>query len=77
MKNNNSKIIITLPLKKILEDFDIRRQSFYAINSKYKIFKKEAFGTYSTKMVVYQEIKNFYKAKSKTKRRGLCSWKHE
>lgn len=60
MKNNKK---IMLPLAKILDDFGIKRQSFYAINKKYEVFKKEKFGYYSTKIQAYEKIKEYYQAK--------------
>lgn len=69
MKNKKK---ITVPLSKILEDFGIRRQSFYALNKKYRVFKKEAFGYYSTTIQAYSEIKEYYKEKAS--RHSV--WKH-
>lgn len=63
MKKNFNKVI-TLPLGQILDDFKIKRQSFYEINKKYKVFKREKHGYYSTTIQAYSQIKNYYQNKA-------------
>lgn len=67
----NNKTII-LPLGEILKAFKITRQSFYGLNKKYKVFTKERFGYYSTKVQAFSQIKEYYKAKQS--KRNL--WTH-
>ena len=64
--------LIKLPLKQILEDFKIKRQSFYALNKRHRVFHKEAFGYYSTTIQAYSEIKRNYE----NKRSSDLGWKH-